>query len=738
MEYCRNLFVDWCHAGISQGNALFGAILWGRDATLNVTFNRADYWFYSDNLPPGPEQSYETLKHLLQMGDELELKRIFGGYSEDGNRPPSSTRLPMGRLKITPPESCNSGKIMLNTRTSLAQLKLDKLLISSIVPRNLPVMAFSISGENYPFCKINSRPPDAENVKSFFENNNFPLPKIYDDIERRSGGWLQNIPNGKTLCVRWQIAEKTNSMELFLAAALENSVIEAEEAARKFLTGSVEKGFAEIAKETSEWWSNYWEKVPKIKLPDQEINELYELGMYRFAGLCAPGAPAATLQGPWVEDDCMPPWSCDYHFNINVQECYWPAFAGNLPEFIMSLFKMIKSWEPVLRKYAKNFVGIEDGLMLPHATDDRGFGMGGFWPGHIDHSCTAWIAQLMWLYWRYTGNEEFLRETLYPFMDGVMNVYVAMLEKDAEGNLFIASESSPEYNENSINAWGRNPSIHLAAIHFLSEKLLEVSEELKSPENKCKIWREVIAKLPKAAISADGEICVWDGQPLEEPHRHFSHLAALHPFDLLDWRNSREDSALISKTIPQWIKQGTGLWSGWSFPWASIIYSRLEMSEAAHTMLSMFRRGFMKDDYALRYLPDKACFTSIQGPPAKSIMQIEAGMASAAAVLEMCVHCSQGILYPFAGIPDYWPDVSFSGIRTEGTFLISGIKKDGIISQITVSSCKDSTLKIAIPKGKYSIFHDETLKRTFQGPGVYESSNEAYSIKICSFSKVYV
>jgi trehalose/maltose hydrolase-like predicted phosphorylase len=69
--------------------------------------------------------------------------------------------------------------------------------------------------------------------------------------------------------------------------------------------------------------------------------------------------------------------------------------------------------------------------------------MGGFWPGHIDHSCTAWTAQLMWQYWRYTLDDEFMRDTLYPFMKAVMNVYAAMLEEDGDGKLFLAAESFP-------------------------------------------------------------------------------------------------------------------------------------------------------------------------------------------------------------------------------------------------------------------------------------------------------
>ncbi|MDD5596866.1 MAG: hypothetical protein PHV82_02910, partial [Victivallaceae bacterium] len=704
MEFNWKLPVAWCQAGLPQGNGLFGALMWGDNATLKFTFNRADYWFYGENLPPSEEQSYENLKRLLAAGNESEIKRIFGGLSPDGQWPQPSSRLPMGRLEVKLPSGM-AGGLRLDTNSSLGRWRDagGNLEIESLVPRKTPLLALRVSGSKYRQCVFSVRGTDSPEIAEFYRKNRFPDRCESALSNWRSGGWIQEIPGAKPLGVYWKIEEKTDHLELFLTAVRGGCVFETEGNARGLLEAAAAAGFSRLAEETARWWRNYWEKVPKIKTPDWEINELYRSGMYRLAGLCAPDAPAATLQGPWVEDDRMPPWSCDYHFNINIQECCWPVFSGNVPEFILPLFEMIRGWKPKLREYAQNFVHIPDGQMLPHATDDRGTGLGGFWPGHIDHSCTAWAAQLMWLYWKYAGDEDFLKNTLYPFMDGVMNVYAAMLEKDADGNFFLAAESSPEYNENRIDAWGRNPAVHLAAIHFLANCLLETADRVDSSRKKRELWTEIIAKLPRAPVSAEGELCIWDGQPLAEPHRHFSHLAALHPFDLLDWRNSEHDAALVARSISKWITQGTGLWAGWSFPWASIIYSRLEMPEAAHTMLSMFRRAFMKDDYALRYLPGKACFTSVAGPTGKLIMQIEAGMASAAAVMEMCVHCSRGVLYPFAGIPAYWADISFAGIRTEGAFLVSGLKAGGEVKTITVKAERDGILKIALPHGRFRI-----------------------------------
>ena len=447
---------DWCHAGIPQGNGLFGSLLWGNTDSLKITVNRSDYWFYGKNLPPDSEQSYQNLKKFLHSGDESELWRVFSGTIE-GKRPLKSTRLPAGRLIVDLPEGCKSGGLNLDTSTSLAKVNLDGLQINSIVPRELPVIALSVSGKNYQECSFKSCPPEVEEVKEFFKANNFPACEILDPADGMSGGWIQEGHNAQTLCVMWQKIEKADSAELFMVTMLGDTVAEAKSSAAELLAEMIAKTYDGISEETVAWWEKYWKKTPVIDIPDKEISELYYLGMYRMAGLYAPNVPPATLQGAWLEDDRIAPWSNDYHFNINVQECYWPTFAGNHPEYILPLFDMVKGWKETLREYAKNFVGIEDGQMLPHAVDDHGIALGGFWPGHIDHSCTAWTAQLMWQYWRYTLDDEFMRDTLYPFMKETMNVYAEMLEEDDEGNLFLAAESSPEYFENTIKAWGKIP-----------------------------------------------------------------------------------------------------------------------------------------------------------------------------------------------------------------------------------------------------------------------------------------
>ena len=267
MNFDWKLPIEWCHSGLPQGNALFGSLLWGNEENLKITFNRSDYWFYSDNLPPDKEQSYENLKKYLSEGNEAEVKRIFGGF-KDGKRPSSSSRLPMGRLDIALPQKTPSS-LTLDTSSSIGKFTNNSgsLKIKSVVPRTIPLLALSIKGEQRGNCVFSSVPADSEDITSFYKKHKFPSFRKMDAGNNKSGGWIQEVPGSRVLCVYWESSETSDTVELFLAAALEADSDNAEKSAKKLVSNAIRQGFSSIASETRNWWNDYWKRVPRIIPP---------------------------------------------------------------------------------------------------------------------------------------------------------------------------------------------------------------------------------------------------------------------------------------------------------------------------------------------------------------------------------------------------------------------------------------------------------------------------------------
>ena len=692
------------HDGLPLGNGLFGALLWGQGSDLRVTINRADFWDHRGGTLFGEEATYANLRRWLTAGDEATLRRVFEGQTDkSGATPPRPTRLPMGRLDLNLGADARLGQATLDLACGCGSLSLlgsAPSEVQAIVPRHRPVLAVRVTGPAAHSLAARSSPPDAPEVLSYQRQYGYPEAQVDDSLDH--GGWVQELPSDSTLCVYWKrVIDADGSVALYLAAEYGESPHEARRRAEAQVSWAATQGFAALSDADAHWWRGYWRETAQISLPDSVLQELYELGMYKLPGISWPGTPAATLQGPWVEEYRLPPWSCDYHFNINVQECYWPAYSGNQIRALEPLWELIRSWVPKLQENARQFLGIDDGLMLNHAVDDRCTCMGGFWTGSIDHGSTAWVAQMMWQYYRYTLDNGFLVETAYPFMQGSLRAYEAMLERQPDGSYALPVSVSPEYEGSAMSAWGRNASFQLAIIHFLCGALVSAAEILHDTTAPVVRWRDIAAQTPRASLSGSAperEIILWDGQPLAHSHRHHSHLAGLYPFDVYDPWGDEADRELMVNSMRTWTRMGKGEWSGWCLPWASILWSRMHQGERAALILREFRNTFMTQGRASTHDAVRPGFTVIDRRP--DVMQIEATMGAAAAVLEMLAHTAFGVLRIFPAIPQAWDDVRFDGLRTEGAFLVSAERVGGHTRWVRILSTRGSHLSLAWPFGE--------------------------------------
>ena len=675
------------HCSILQGNGTFGAMIWG-DEKLHITMNRADFWDHRGGMPFTEDMTYENIRECLEANDEQRLRKLFEGKPPEQGQPRRPSILPFGRLEIDFGEGSKILSGVLDLQSGEVNLKIEKngekYSVLCVLLMDKPCLYISIE-DGLSIQSIN-RVPSWEYVGEYLKSISFEPPVMFENDDL--SGWTQMRPADPHICLGYRY----DNNELIMALVYGNDVDEAKNNAKDIVDKVTKAGFKKIRKKNMNWWKSYWESVPSVKLPSDNLEFIYYYGMYKFAGLTNPDGVAATLQGPWVEEYQMPPWSSDYHFNINVQECYWPTYAGNRLDHIKPLFNMIKSWEDKLRHNAKMFLGIDDGLMLPHAVDDRCVCMGGFWTGSIDHGSTSWVAQLMWLYYKYSMDDEFLRDVAYPFMKGAMRVYEEMLE-DKDGELSLPVSVSPEYGGSSMNAWGKNASFQLSLIHFLCRALCEASEILEINEGIEK-WEDIDHRLPDFS-TINNRIALWEGQDLAVSHRHHSHLAGIYPFDTLEYEKGGKHYQTVQNTIAHWIHKGMGEWSGWCMPWASIIHSRLENGEAAEAILELWKRFFTNEGngtlHDVRY-PGISIMG--MGRTGGEIMQIEAGMAAITAVQEMLLHTAKGIMKVFPAIPDHWRNASFYGMRAEGAFLVSAKYKDGQITKVEVFSEKGSVLRL--------------------------------------------
>ncbi|TVR59001.1 MAG: hypothetical protein EA426_07770 [Spirochaetaceae bacterium] len=723
------------HAGVPVGNGRTGLLIWGENENLRLTIGRADLWDHRGGMAWTAKQNYRDIRACLENDDAAGIAAIFRPDTE--GRPGVPARpsvLPLGRIDVKLKTGCRLKRAKLVMGKGLVAVEYDDGDAEKTIHVGLHPSADRawIRG-THDVAEINAVPSwqimrDNLAALSFEE----PSAISSDGVE----GWSWSLPTDPGVFVAWHRDESSDVVPIVVERFTNE---DPSTVARTLLAAAAP---SRDESETVAWWYAYWKTVPPVDLPNPVVQEIYDYGMYCFAGLTNPAGVAATLQGPWIEEYAFPPWSSDYHFNINVQMCYSPAFRSGLFDHLKPLFDLVWSWRDRLRENARNFIGIDDGYMLPHAVDDRCTCMGSFWTGTIDHACTAWVAQMMYDYADYSGDVEFLRDVAYPFMHGTFAVYLAMLERDPKTDgLRLPVSVSPEYRGSAMNAWGANASFQLAALHRLAENLLSAAELLgEKPEHE---WRDTIDRLPKACVQSIGpdgarreRIMLWEGVDLEESHRHHSHLGGIAPFDTIDtadpaWR------PIVENSLRHWIGQGMGLWSGWCMSWASQLHSRVDNGDGAELLLEIWQRVFTNEGRGSMHDVVMNGFTLMGASPilrdstntvstsrARAAtgtpilaqaerMQMDGRMGGVAAVQEMLLHSRRGVLHVFAGLPTHAESASFERMRAPGGFLVSAWHRpEGRTVEITAT--RDGNLSLAPVADRYSVTVNGSAKENLR------------------------
>jgi hypothetical protein len=544
-------------------------------------------------------------------------------------------------------------------------------------------------------------------------------PEVWE--EGNSGGFIQSLPEDAPLAV----AYKKDNSRIIMSTALEPE-------ARASAKSKIENfDWQAIRDETNQWWDQYWKDVPKIRLPDPVLQEIVDYGQYKLACVTPPQGIPCSLQGPFNEEYQLPPWSNDYHFNINIEMIYWPALASNRLSHLNPLWNMIQSWWPQLSSNGEKFFRQEGAIMLPHAVDDRCQVVGTFWTGTIDHACTAWMSQLAWMHYRYSMDEDILKNIAWPLMVGAFEGYWAMLEevrgKEGKKKLSLPVSVSPEFKGSRMDAWGRDASFQLAALHMVAENLIRAASVLdREPDAR---WTLVMESLPPYTTivgprtlewpeDKNERIALWEGMDLIESHRHHSYLSGIWPFMSYDPLDSAHQK-IVRNTIQNWVLKGPGLWSGWCVPWASILHARVDHARAAVEWLHFWNRNFTNEGKGTLHNAAFPGTTLIDSPDYRDyepgqehheVMQLDAGFGALSAVYELLVQDRRGVIHVLPDIPSNWKTLTFDGILTEGGFKISAKLTEGIISEIVIDAQHDGHLNLAHGMGKRFKMNDQEME----------------------------
>ncbi|AEE97455.1 glycosyl hydrolase family 95 catalytic domain-containing protein [Mahella australiensis] len=409
------------------------------------------------------------------------------------------------------------------------------------------------------------------------------------------------------------------------------------------------------------------------QIPTALIQRMFYFGRYLLISSSRPGGLPANLQGIW-NGDYVPAWASDYHNDENIEMNYWAALPGNLPETTLPYFDYYMSMLEDFRTNAKVIYGCR-GILAPIAQTTHGL----VYTDPIWATWTAgagWLSQLFYDYWLFTGDMDFLKNKAIPFMKEIALFYEDFLVEGEDGKFMFIPSLSPENTPPIPNASlvTINATMDIAIAREVLANLCAACKYLGIEKENVKIWKHMLSKLPEYQVNEDGAIKEWIHSDLPDNyhHRHQSHIYPLFPgFEVTEETNPSLFHAM-KVAVEKRLVVGLTSQTGWSLAHMANIYARLGDGDGAIQCLETMCRSCVGTNL-FTYHNDwrSQGLTMFWGHGSQPPFQIDANFGLTAAIFEMLVFSSPGIIKLLPALPSKWIKGKAEGITCRGCIEVS-------------------------------------------------------------------
>jgi alpha-L-fucosidase 2 len=689
--------IDRWDEAIPLGNGLMGTLLWGEGNRLKLSLDRGDLW----DLRPMPilqrtDFTWTNLRKLVRQKKQAEIvKRFDESYAKTSH----PTKIPAGRIELTLDRSVAVRSFDLDLATAVGRASWNRGSAQVFCSATAKVGMIAVQGSGVKARIVpaafggKSRSSRKVLCSGELTTLGYPPPRL-----GRAGNlqWsLQRGVDGFAFAITLGTRRVAGATWIAYAVTCTNDGPDPVAIGRARVRQALEEGFPSLLHPHAQWWKQFWSRS-RVRLPDPDLQQHYELTQYFYGAASRRGAPPIPLQGVWTADEGMlPPWKGDYHHDLNTQLTYWAYLTpGHLDEGL-SFLDFLWNLLPAARKFARSFYGTP-GACLPAVMSLTGQPLGG-WP-HYSFAPTnmAWLAHSFYLHWRHTLDRNFLRDRAYPWCAEVGRCIEALLEPDKDGRLVLPLSASPEMHDNTLKAWMKpNTTYDLALLRWLFGALAEMAAALGDAPA-ARHWKGVLGKLGDFAVDKKGSgvLMLSADEGLRETHRHMSHLMPIHPLGLMHIEGSERDRAVIRASLAQIDAFGTGYWCGYSFGWMACLAARAGQPEKARMMLDLYLRGFVsRNGFHLNGDFKNQGLSSFKYRP----FTLEGNFAAAQGIHEMLLQTWGGVARIFPAVSAEWNDVEFEDLLGEGALRISARRIGGRTVRVKITAKKGGTIRLRDP-----------------------------------------
>lgn len=282
-------------------------------------------------------------------------------------------------------------------------------------------------------------------------------------------GYEQKVTGSHGLETNFAGTESVKQDYYITVAVSEESLDQAKAEALKQIRDAEAAGAEEIYREHTKVWEDFWEKS-YVSLPEKQdyLENLWYLCLYYANSQSKGKYPANNWNGVWGAFHDHLPWNCFFHYNMQLSS--FPMEAANHAELMKPYYDFRAGQLPLAQEFARN-IKHSKGAFYTDVSD---------WKGRLNPStkdnctCGAQIALGMYRHYRYTGDENFLKESALPVMYKTAEFYMDQLKMAADGYYHIYStegyESPIFLVDDSITDLAMIRALFTTLLPYLSEE----------------------------------------------------------------------------------------------------------------------------------------------------------------------------------------------------------------------------------------------------------------------------
>jgi len=688
--------------GAPLGNGDFGALVYGGFDNLSFALGKTDLW---DRSGPGksnfPDGTFQEFRQTYFNRDE-EAYRQFSQRREDYHEQHATTA-GMFRLHLMDADMVASQALRVSLHDGIARLtgvpSRDRLhrpageaAVEMLASRAYKVLAVRVRPTGFPLEEIawelsRERHEPHPNAGTHASDDAAWLHQVF---KNRDDYFLAVTADGApfrvTATARRLVGEVgpvgTKEVTFYLTIVTSRDAADPLGEALSRLARAREAGFEEIAREHRAWWQDYWKRA-YVCIEDEAAEKWWYTSLYLCGSTLEPGCQSPGLQGVWIKEN-VPAWWGDYHSNVNIQAVYWGLYASNRVDLLEPYVRLLQSFVPQCKRDTEQYFQMR-GIRFPHAGGIDGYELtgGNYSLLGVSVGGTSWLTQLLWQVYEYTGDHEFLQDTVYPLLRDAALFYEDYLTWD-EGAGRHAVEPSVHFEAllPRYEGWGKNSAYELTLTYGVFERVVAAAAILDTdPEDRTR-WEDILAKLPDFPTDEEGRVWVsFDGRDVRETGSHQYALAPVFPGQMVSlWHGPEEWRERALRTLEDAATKKTCTGKPWCGGQGILEIIRLGKAEEALAAA----RWSGNNTNGLVFSWSSPYLQADHGPGMCSVLS------------DMLLLGVGGVLRVFPCFPKRVP-AAFHSLRAPGAFLVSAEKRGEEVDYVLVKSLAGSDLSLANP-----------------------------------------